>query len=43
MAIFGLLLSEHAPMVDIIFEAISALGTVGLSRGLTASCLVAER
>ncbi|WNJ95350.1 TrkH family potassium uptake protein [Vibrio ruber] len=37
LAIFGLLLSENAPMIDIIFEAISALGTVGLSRGLTAS------
>ncbi|CAM3785828.1 Ktr system potassium uptake protein B [Vibrio aerogenes CECT 7868] len=35
VAIFCLLLSEHAPMIDIIFEAVSALGTVGLSRGLT--------
>jgi trk system potassium uptake protein TrkH len=35
LAIFILLLSENAPMIDIIFEAISALGTVGLSRGLT--------
>lgn len=37
VAIFCLLLSEHAPMIDIIFEAVSALGTVGLSRGLTSS------
>ncbi|MGF1701972.1 TrkH family potassium uptake protein [Photobacterium makurazakiensis] len=37
MAIFALLLSENAPMVDIVFEAVSALGTVGLSRGLTSS------
>ncbi|MBB1477169.1 TrkH family potassium uptake protein [Shewanella sp. SG41-3] len=37
LAIFSLLLSEKAPMLDIIFEAISALGTVGLSRGLTAN------
>lgn len=35
LAIFILLLSENAPMIDIIFEAVSALGTVGLSRGLT--------
>lgn len=35
LAIFALLLSEDAPMVDIVFEAVSALGTVGLSRGLT--------
>ncbi|EJO9871722.1 Ktr system potassium transporter B [Vibrio vulnificus] len=35
LAIFALLLSEQAPLVDIVFEAISALGTVGLSRGLT--------
>ncbi|MGF1681667.1 TrkH family potassium uptake protein [Photobacterium minamisatsumaniensis] len=37
MAIFALLLSENAPMIDIVFEAVSALGTVGLSRGLTSS------
>lgn len=35
LAIFSLLLTESAPMIDIIFEAVSALGTVGLSRGLT--------
>lgn len=35
LAIFALLLSEEAPMVDVVFEAVSALGTVGLSRGLT--------
>lgn len=38
LAIFGLLISEkHAPMMDVVFEAVSALGTVGLSRGLTGS------
>lgn len=35
IAIFFLLLSEDAPLLDVVFEAISALGTVGLSRGLT--------
>jgi trk system potassium uptake protein TrkH len=35
LAIFALLLTENAPMIDIVFEAVSALGTVGLSRGLT--------
>ena len=35
LAVFLLLLTEHAPMLDILFEAVSALGTVGLSRGLT--------
>ena len=37
IAIFFLLLTEDAPFLDIVFEAISALGTVGLSRGLTSS------
>ncbi|OOE96523.1 TrkH family potassium uptake protein [Salinivibrio sp. IB643] len=36
-AIFCLLLSESAEMADVVFEAVSALGTVGLSRGLTGS------
>ncbi|WP_414932690.1 TrkH family potassium uptake protein [Vibrio europaeus] len=35
LAIFSLLLSEDAPLIDVVFEAVSALGTVGLSRGLT--------
>ncbi|MCK7634076.1 MULTISPECIES: TrkH family potassium uptake protein [unclassified Shewanella] len=35
LAIFALVLSENAPLIDIVFEAVSALGTVGLSRGLT--------
>ncbi|MGU3812825.1 TrkH family potassium uptake protein [Vibrio diabolicus] len=35
LAIFALLLTEEAPMIDVVFEAVSALGTVGLSRGLT--------
>ncbi|WBA15549.1 TrkH family potassium uptake protein [Salinivibrio proteolyticus] len=37
IAIFCLLLSESAEMTDVVFEAVSALGTVGLSRGLTGS------
>lgn len=37
LAIFCLLLTENAPFLDVVFEAISAFGTVGLSRGLTAS------
>jgi trk system potassium uptake protein len=37
IAIFFLLLSENAPFLDVVFEAVSALGTVGLSRGLTSS------
>lgn len=35
LAIFALVLTEKAPIMDIAFEAVSALGTVGLSRGLT--------
>lgn len=37
ISIFFLLLSEDAPFLDVVFEAVSALGTVGLSRGLTTS------
>ncbi|MEL4273794.1 TrkH family potassium uptake protein [Shewanella xiamenensis] len=37
LAIFALVLTEKAPMMDITFEAVSALGTVGLSRGLTSN------
>lgn len=37
LAVFCLLLSEKAPFIDVVFEAISAFGTVGLSRGLTSS------
>ena len=37
IAIFFLLLSENASFLDVVFEAVSALGTVGLSRGLTSS------
>ncbi len=37
IAVFILLLSENAPFLDIVFEVVSALGTVGLSRGLTGS------
>ncbi|QGX63073.1 TrkH family potassium uptake protein [Alteromonas mediterranea] len=35
LSIFILSMTENAAFIDIIFEAISALGTVGLSRGLT--------
>ncbi len=35
IAIFLLLMSEKADFLDIVFETVSALGTVGLSRGLT--------
>ncbi|OFC72029.1 TrkH family potassium uptake protein [Alteromonas confluentis] len=35
IAIFVLTITETAPFIDIVFEAVSALGTVGLSRGLT--------
>ena len=34
-SVFLLSITEHAPLIDIIFEEISAYGTVGLSRGLT--------
>jgi len=37
LAIFTLLVVEDAPFLDVAFEAVSALGTVGLSRGLTSS------
>jgi trk system potassium uptake protein TrkH len=35
-AIFLLILSESAVFIDLAFEAVSAFGTVGLSRGITA-------
>jgi trk system potassium uptake protein TrkH len=35
IATFVLLITEKANFIDTIFEAISALGTVGLSRGMT--------
>lgn len=37
LAIFILLVVEDAPFLDVVFEVVSALGTVGLSRGLTSS------
>jgi len=37
LALFLLLLTEDAPFVDLAFETISALGTVGLSLGVTGS------
>jgi len=37
LAIFLLTILEDAPFLDIAFEAVSALSTVGLSRGLTAN------
>ncbi|MBI40260.1 MAG: portal protein [Leptospiraceae bacterium] len=36
-AIFALLFLESEPFLDIIFEVVSAFGTVGLSRGITSS------
>ncbi len=38
-----LTLTEHAPFMDILFEDLSAFGTVGLSRGLTPHLTVAGR
>ena len=35
IAIFILSITENADFLDVVFEAVSALGTVGLSRGLT--------
>ncbi|NDW22159.1 TrkH family potassium uptake protein [Alteromonas hispanica] len=35
IGIFLLLLSEDSAFIDVVFETVSALGTVGLSRGLT--------
>lgn len=34
--IFLLTITESAPFLDLVFEAVSAFGTVGLSRGITA-------
>jgi trk system potassium uptake protein TrkH len=36
-AVFLLILSETAVFIDLAFEAVSAFGTVGLSRGITAN------
>lgn len=41
ISIFLLLITETANFLDIVFEAVSALGTVGLSRGLTGNLSVA--
>lgn len=35
ISIFLLTITEQAPLLDVAFEVVSALGTVGLSRGLT--------
>lgn len=35
IAIFLLTVLQHQPFLDVVFEAVSAFGTVGLSRGLT--------
>ena len=40
MSIFILSISENAPFIDIMFEAISAFATVGLSASLTPSLTV---
>ncbi|MDP4984223.1 TrkH family potassium uptake protein [Pseudoalteromonas tunicata] len=37
LSIFILAITEHATLVDVVFEAVSAIGTVGLSRGLTSN------
>ena len=37
LGVFILVLSEDAPLIDIMFEVVSAFGTVGLSTGLTGS------
>ncbi|WP_188652620.1 TrkH family potassium uptake protein [Pontibacillus salipaludis] len=40
VAIFVLNLTEDAPFLDIVFEGVSAFGTVGLSMGLTGSLTI---
>lgn len=40
ISIFLLLMTESRPVLDIIFEAVSAFGTVGLSRGITADLTI---
>ncbi|TGN20428.1 TrkH family potassium uptake protein [Leptospira idonii] len=35
LAIFGMVIVETAPFIDICYEVVSAFGTVGLTRGLT--------
>ncbi|KGP91156.1 Ktr system potassium transporter B [Pontibacillus chungwhensis BH030062] len=40
VAIFILNLTEDAPFLDIVFEGVSAFGTVGLSMGLTGSLTI---
>jgi trk system potassium uptake protein len=40
MSIVLLLITEDAPFLDVVFETVSALATVGLSRGLTGSLSV---
>ncbi len=35
VVIFALLVTETAPLMDLLFEAVSAFGTVGLSTGIT--------
>lgn len=35
VAVFGLAMAEKAVFLDIVFEVVSAFGTVGLSRGIT--------
>lgn len=41
LAVLGLAALERAPLLDIVFEVVSAFGTVGLSRGLTGELSVA--
>lgn len=35
--VYALALVEQSPLADLVFEGASALGTVGLSRGITSS------
>ncbi|MBX7058350.1 MAG: portal protein [Leptospirales bacterium] len=41
--LFALSLTESAPFLDLAFEVVSAFGTVGLSRGITANLSVAGK
>jgi trk system potassium uptake protein TrkH len=40
---FALLVTERAPLLDVLFETVSAFGTVGLSTGLTPKLTTAGR
>ncbi len=42
-AIFGLVMLESAPFLDLCFEVVSAFGTVGLTRGITPNLTYASK